>query len=154
MLAAFKVVDARVHTVASLDSEDQDLEIRLLNDDVIPDAEPADEAEDDVSPSQISPSLPEMVQLERNGCSSHLVQRGIITAIKESSHVQDLIQKVNSIVNFFHVCPRYYDKLKKTNGNLALLRPVVTRWNSQYHSLKRILEHGERKVIIKFLSPD
>lgn len=150
MLAAFKVVDTRVHTVASLDSQDQDLTIRLLNDDVIPEAEPADEVEDD----DIEKTIPQMVQLERNGCSSHLVQRGIITAIKESSHVQDLIHKVNSIVNFFHVCPRYYDKLKKTNGNLALLRPVVTRWNSQFHSLKRILEHGERKVIIKFLSPD
>lgn len=150
MLAAFKVVDTRVHTVASLDSQDQDLTIRLLNDDVIPEAEPADEVEDD----DIEKTIPQMVQLERNGCSSHLVQRGIITAIKESSHVQDLIHKVNSIVNFFHVCPRYYDKLKKTNGNLALLRPVVTRWNSQFHSLKRILEHGERKVVIKFLSPD
>ena len=157
MFAAFKVPNTEMYKVADpylLQTQDFDDKIILEADDV---ESPEDNENETPDAAKKSETNAQPVQLIRNGCNSHLIQRGIITAIEENAQVQDLIQKVNAVVKFFHVCHRYYEELKKINGNLALLRPVVTRWNSQFHSLKRIFEHGPNKVRYNnfiFLSPD
>ena len=83
---------------------------------------------------------------ERSGCKSHLLQCCIKDAIVQSPHVNKLIRKLNSIVTFFTRSPLNYEKLKKKTGNLALVRPCATRWNSQFYSLDRIFDEKRENV--------
>lgn len=75
----------------------------------------------------------------RNSCLAHLLQLGVKDAIAGSVYVTNMIKKVNDIVTFFHRSSYFNGKLRKENGDLALVKPCVTRWNSQYHCLKRLL---------------
>jgi hypothetical protein len=85
--------------------------------------------------------------MQRNPCLAHLIQLAIKDSLTLSEFVTKLIRRINEIVKFFHRRSSWYSKLRSQNGNVSLLLPCVTRWNSQYHSLKRIF--GEKRKVKK-----
>lgn len=91
----------------------------------------------------------------RNSCLAHLLQLGVKDAIAGCDYVTNMIKKVNDIVTFFHRSSYFYGQLRKQNGDLALVKPCVTRWNSQYHCLKRLLvsKPGRVRAYTKTLEP-
>ncbi|XP_035713793.1 uncharacterized protein LOC118438118 [Folsomia candida] len=105
--------------------------------------QPDEENEDESLPNVQNCGFPSA--LPRNSCLAHLLQLAIRDAISENDFVVSLIKDVNGIVRFFHKSTHYYSKLKKINGDLSLIKPCTTRWNSQYHCLKRICTHGKNK---------
>lgn len=88
-------------------------------------------------------------KIVRNPCLAHLLQLAIKDAIVRSPNVNRMINKVNTIVRFFHKNTHYYTKLRECNGNLTLLKPCVTRWNAQHDSLKRFVHEKRKKVKIE-----
>jgi hypothetical protein len=82
----------------------------------------------------------------RNACLAHLLQLGIKDRINFSKLVKDLIKRINDIVNYFHKSNFWYSKLRK-EIQISLLKACTTRWNSQYHCLKRIF--GEKRVDVR-----
>jgi hypothetical protein len=97
--------------------------------------------------------------LERNACLAHLTQLAIKDAITSSEFVTDLIKRINELIAFFHRSNQYYTRLKQCNGNKALVKPCVTRWNAQYSCFQRIIETTDGNVsttikTIKLKIPD
>lgn len=93
--------------------------------------------EDEKAEEQANYNIPSM---ERNPCLAHLTQLAIKDALTKSEFVNNMIKRANDLVTFFHRSNHYYTKLRQENGNIALVKPCVTRWNSQYSCLKRIVE--------------
>lgn len=87
-------------------------------------------------------------EVERNTCHSHLAQLAVNNAIKGSKFVTDLVAKVNTLVTFFTRHSHIYSKLKEKTGGLCLLKPVDTRWNSQYHCFKRLCREIKSEVML------
>lgn len=80
---------------------------------------------------------------ERNGC---LLQLAIKDAFSECEFASQLLRKVNQVVNYFHRSNFWYTRLRETVGDLSLLKPCTTRWNSQFHCLKRIFGENRQEV--------
>ena len=78
--------------------------------------------------------------LKRNACLPHLLQLAIKDAINSSCKVASVIKHVNDIVSFFSKSHKSYNILRKKISGLSLVKPCTTRWNSVYHSLKRIVD--------------
>jgi hypothetical protein len=74
----------------------------------------------------------------RNSCLAHLLQLAIKQPFTLNTYVRKLIGKVNSIVAFFSRSTHWRAKLKNKSGGLRLIKPCSTRWNSQYHCIKRM----------------
>lgn len=87
-----------------------------------------------------------MVPLERNACLAHLAQLAIKDAICGQGTIKALIKRAGDIVTFFHRSNHYYTSLREINGNRSVLKPCVTRWNSQHACLQRFVEDVEGKV--------
>lgn len=74
----------------------------------------------------------------RNPCLAHLTQLAIKDAIGGSATVKRILEKINSIVTWFHNHTSWYTMLKDLTGEIHLIRPCVTRWNSQFYCLQRL----------------
>jgi len=82
---------------------------------------------------------------KRIGCLAHLIQLAIKDALWEKGIVKNTVKKIGDIVKYFHKSDKWYMNLRKRIGGLSLVKPCATRWNSLYHSLKRIIgEHREK----------
>jgi len=145
MIAAFSVDDIAVVFPEDDNPFDEhplaDIEELVLDEDNIEESSSAEAALEEMDTG-----------LNRNPCLAHLLQLAIKDAIRESEPVTDLIKRANSIVNFFTKSNHYYTKLKEINGNMSLIKPCTTRWNSQFHCLKRIISQGKNKVCFHFQS--
>ena len=130
VVKAFKITNVPLHRVGTADiPEEEDI---VENDDFF-----LLEQEDDAENQTLQQLGPKM---ERNGCLAHLTQLVIKDAITQCEFVNRIIKRVNELVTFFHRSNHYYTQLKRINGNRALVKPCVTRWNSQYSCLQRIVE--------------
>lgn len=82
----------------------------------------------------------------RNSCLAHLLQLAVKDALSSSEYVTKMVDRTNSVVTFFHRSSHYNAKLLEETGGLGLVKPCVTRWNSQYHCMKRMLVAKEGRV--------
>lgn len=87
-------------------------------------------------------------QLVRNGCLAHLLQLAVKDSIKSSNLVSKMIKKVNDVVTFVTRSALWKEALKLETGNLTLVKPIETSWNSAYMSIERILR-DDKKVSVK-----
>ncbi len=83
-------------------------------------------------------------QLVRNGCLAHLLQLAVKDSIKSCNLVSKLIKKVNDVVTFFTRAAMWKEALLLETGNLTLVKPIETRWNSAYMSIERILREDKK----------
>lgn len=88
--------------------------------------------------------------LKRNACLAHLLQLAVKDAITKCSFMVSISKKINDVVTFFHNSPKWTAKLKMRTNDLSLIRPVVTRWNSLYLSLQRILRKDSQVLLYEF----
>jgi hypothetical protein len=91
-----------------------------------------------------------ILTMTRNACLAHLIQLAVKNALSSSDFVTTLLKKLNEIVLFFKRRDFWYSKLKAKTNNIFLLLPCVTRWNSQYHCIKRIFGENRQEVSFFF----
>lgn len=86
----------------------------------------------------------ELLETDRWGCSDHALHNAILEAIRESSINVDiqLIQSIVTIVHGHYKLSAILQQLQELDGVmdvLAVILPVLTRWNSQYDMVARFL---------------
>jgi hypothetical protein len=86
--------------------------------------------------------------LPRRPCHSHLLQLGVNNALTKNVFVKTICSKLNNIVSYFRRSTHAYSQLRGKTGGLGLVRPCSTRWNSMYHTLKRV-SRASNKASIK-----
>uniref|UniRef100_A0A9J7YQM9 HAT C-terminal dimerisation domain-containing protein n=1 Tax=Cyprinus carpio carpio TaxID=630221 RepID=A0A9J7YQM9_CYPCA len=92
--------------------------------------------------SNIISALKDHLHWDHIPCFAHMLNLIVRAALKE---VQAILQKVKTIVEYFHRSTVASDKLKATQKQmgqepLRLKQDVATRWNSTYYMLKRFTE--------------
>ncbi|XP_056603707.1 E3 SUMO-protein ligase ZBED1-like [Triplophysa dalaica] len=92
--------------------------------------------------SNIVSALKDHLHWDHIPCFAHMLNLIVRAALKE---VQAILQKVKTIVEYFHRSAVASDKLKATQKQmgqetLRLKQDVATRWNSTYYMLKRFTE--------------
>ncbi|KAA0719764.1 hypothetical protein E1301_Tti022229 [Triplophysa tibetana] len=92
--------------------------------------------------SNIVSALKDHLHWDHIPCFAHMLNLIVRAALKE---VQAILQKVKTIVEYFHRSTVASDKLKATQKQmgqetLRLKQDVATRWNSTYYMLKRFTE--------------
>jgi hypothetical protein len=86
------------------------------------------------------------LKVDRIGCMAHLIQLAVKDAISSSSYVKNLDNRLKEIVGFFRKSNHWYTKLRKMTSNIGVVQPGTTRWNSSYHSLKRLVGTGRVRL--------
>lgn len=80
-------------------------------------------------------------------CFAHTINLVVEDGLKNTRDLQEIIGKCKSIVTHFKRSAKATDILRKeqekrNENQLKLLQDIVTRWNSIYYMIKRILEMG------------
>ena len=83
----------------------------------------------------------------RNPCLAHLLHLAVKDTLTISKLSTKIYTKINNIITFFRTRNHYYSLLKNKTGKLGLIRPCVTRWNSFYYALKRIISPTRENVM-------
>lgn len=91
-------------------------------------------------------------RIPRYSCLAHLLQLAVKDAINASTLVVDIMETTSKIVAFFHKSNHYYSQLKALSGQLGLLKPCVTRWNSTYYCLERVAREEVCLSTLKFVT--
>ncbi|XP_066944608.1 E3 SUMO-protein ligase ZBED1-like [Macrobrachium rosenbergii] len=81
-------------------------------------------------------------------CFAHLLNLVVQDSLNSSQSLGPIIQKCSTIVSFFHHSTKAMDKLKEIQQQLnvpehKLINSVVTRWNSVFYKIQRILEQTQ-----------
>jgi len=165
MIAAFKncenIENIQYVEESSSDSESQ-LEILGVED---PDIEIGDyEEEDDNSDGsdgtdeESSEELDEQTEnninrrfrfgesYSRSSCYSHTLQLVVKKALTKDSNSNKILSSTGKIVKFFNKSSYWKKRLQKAAGK-DLVKPATTRWNSNYHMLKRISSVSSDHII-------
>jgi len=139
-MAAFKIREVPLYpaVVNEIDTEEFDTEVQSNGSTgqaiVPPEIEDNDAERDGIE------------WIHRNPCLAHLAQLAIKDSLGEVDEVLVLLKKINGMITWFFANKQQYGELCEST-KLSLVRPCVTRWNSTYHCLKRLLRWcGKHKV--------
>jgi hypothetical protein len=74
----------------------------------------------------------------RNPCLAHLLQLAIKDTLRKCHFVEEIVKRVQKIINFFSKSPKFTEMLRERTKGYALLKIGITRWNSTFDALQRI----------------
>jgi hypothetical protein len=81
--------------------------------------------------------LTEHNEVFRIPCFAHTLQLVVNDGLKESTSIKCALEKVSAIAKLAHTTTKFAEKLESMN--VSIPRAVVTRWNSQFTVVERIL---------------
>ncbi|KAK4328281.1 hypothetical protein Pmani_001306 [Petrolisthes manimaculis] len=81
-------------------------------------------------------------------CFAHSLNLVVQDSLNSSQSVGPILQKCNSVVTYFHHSTKAMDKLREIQQQInlpmhKLINSVVTRWNSVFYMLERIVEQNQ-----------
>ncbi|CAF2100505.1 unnamed protein product [Rotaria magnacalcarata] len=82
-------------------------------------------------------SLLDHNEVFRIPCFAHTIQLVVSDGLKETKSVLSSLEKVSAIAKLSHTSTKFAEKLDAMN--LSIPRAVITRWNSQFLTVERIL---------------
>lgn len=94
-----------------------------------------------------------IADLSSLGCFAHSLQLCINDAVLISNSIKDLLSCCRRIVGHFKHSSQQIDKLALKQSeqglpNHRLIQDVVTRWNSSYYMLQRLVEHKQAIALL------
>ncbi|XP_072400683.1 E3 SUMO-protein ligase ZBED1-like [Diabrotica undecimpunctata] len=95
--------------------------------------------------SNIKSAISNYLQIFHLPCVAHTLNLIVTKSLMDVAELNDILKKCRALVNHFKHSSLAYDKLRSVQEqmglpNLKVKQEVVTRWNSCFHMLQRLLE--------------